>query len=231
MIKPVKRISVAGEVFEQIKQNIMNRNWLPGLKIPSETELASLLNVSRVSVRAAIQKLIVMGLLEAKQGEGTFVTDPTTTTLLNMTIPRLMLYKHQDREILEIRRCLESEAAYLAAERATEEEVGKLKIMLAAMVDLRAANRIDDYVQEDFNFHMLVAKASRNNLFCDLMLILKDVFYLHFAHMVKDIGIEVGYDEHRDLFDAIKNKEPQKAADVTRSLINTLQQRVVQCNE
>jgi GntR family transcriptional repressor for pyruvate dehydrogenase complex len=231
MIKPVKRVSVADEIFEQIKQNIMSRNWLPGSKIPAETELAALSNVSRVSVRAAIQKLIVMGLLEAKQGEGTFVTDPTTTALFNMTLPKLMLHQHHDMEILEIRRCLESEAAYLAAERATEEEIEELKLILDTMVAQRAANRIDDYVQEDFNFHMLVAKASRNNLFCELMLVLKDVLYLHFAHMVKDIGIEVGYDEHRDLFNAIKNKEPQIAADITRSLINTLQQRVEQCNE
>lgn len=228
MIKPVKRVSVADEVFAQMKQNIMSRNWVPGEKIPSETELASMLNVSRVSVRAAIQKLIVMGLVEARQGEGTFVTDPTTKALFNITLPKLMLHEHHDMEILEIRRCLESEASYLAAERATDDEFEELRIMLETMAEQRAANQIDEYIQEDYNFHMKVAEFSQNSLLFELMLVLKDVLYVHFAHMVKDIGIEIGYDEHRDLFNAIKNRDGQRAAEISRELIKMLQYHVSQ---
>ena len=73
IVNKIKRQSVASQVYEQLKHNIVSGIWTAGEKIPSENQLVKMLGVSRISVREALKQLVSLGLLEARQGEGTFV--------------------------------------------------------------------------------------------------------------------------------------------------------------
>ena len=72
-VKPIKRVSVGEQVFTQLKELLVQGEWKPGEKLPSENELAAQFGVSRITVRQALQKLGALGLVETRLGEGSFV--------------------------------------------------------------------------------------------------------------------------------------------------------------
>ena len=86
-IKPIRRTSISDQVCMQIKQLILDKDWKPGEKIPSETELAELFGVSRVSVREALLKLSAIGLLESRFSGGNYVRELGADIYLNAIIP------------------------------------------------------------------------------------------------------------------------------------------------
>ena len=79
------------QVFEQLLSQITTGKWKPGEKIPSENELTSIMGVSRISVREAIQKLAAMDLVETYRGKGTFVKEFTTNNYLKSLTPMLLM--------------------------------------------------------------------------------------------------------------------------------------------
>ena len=89
-LKRVKRKSVSSQVYEQLKAQVLHRVWLPGTKIPSENLLPHQLGVSRVSVREGLQRLVSLGLLETRHGEGTFVCEYDAGTSMNALLPMLV---------------------------------------------------------------------------------------------------------------------------------------------
>lgn len=220
-IKPIKKTNIADQVFEQMKNMIFSRRWAAGSKIPSENELASLFNVSRVTIRTAIQKLTALGLLESKVGEGTFVKKVTPSVYLNALVPALVLSPQDDREILEFRRGIETEIIRLAALRTTEEEINTLIQINANMNELKEKGEIKKYIDEDFKFHLEIAKAAKNRTFVDVWFILKDILYTHFTDMVNK-GPDLGYSYHKEMIEAIKKRDPYQADYYVRRLIQRL---------
>lgn len=221
-IKPIKKQSVSDEVFDQISSLILSRQWLPGDKIPSENELGILFNVSRISIRAALQKLIAIGMLESRVGEGTFVIKSTPANYFKSLIPNMVLTKHDDKAILELRRGIETESIMLAAERATQADIERIESVANAMEILINQEDLSEYILADFNFHMEIAKASKNALIVEVMLILKDLLFLHYTDMIKNMGPDVAYDYHGEMLDAIKTKNPLKGAAAVRNMIQDL---------
>ena len=75
-VVPVKKSSASDQVFEQLKDNLIQGTWKPGEKLASENELASLFGVSRITIRQALSRLAALGLVETRLGEGSFVAEP-----------------------------------------------------------------------------------------------------------------------------------------------------------
>jgi len=123
------KASVIDQVYDQLKANILGEIWKPGEKIPSENDLASSFGVSRMSIRMAIQKLVTLGLLEAKVGEGTFVKEFSPSNYFGEIAPTILKTKSQV-EILQFRRAIETEAIILAIDRVTDEEIGELELII-----------------------------------------------------------------------------------------------------
>ena len=119
MLKPIKKESVRGQVFWQLREQILRRTWPPGSKLPSENDLSRTMGVSRVSIREGIQHLVSLGILETKHGEGTFVRELSGQIHFNALIPLLVLDDIDILNVLEYRQIIERGTAALAAERAT----------------------------------------------------------------------------------------------------------------
>lgn len=219
-IKPIKRHSLTDQAFDQILQFIVNRQWLPGEKIPSENELAASFNISRVSIRAALQKLIALGLLEARVGEGTFVLKPSPAHYFRSLIPTMLLTVQDDRDVSELRRGIEIECAMLAAERATPAEIERIEAAYAQMNTLIHGENLAEYIVADFQFHLAIAQASHNQMLVEVTIILKDILFMHYTDMIKAMGPEIGFDYHRLILEAIKARNPEQAADYVRKMMN-----------
>ncbi len=202
-IKKVERQSVSEQVFEQLKEQILNNEWKKGEKIPSENELAALLGVSRVTVRNALQKLTSLGLIETRFGEGSFITDALPGISMNSLIPIAYLKENSLQEILEYRRVLEGNVAELATKKASAEDVAKLEEAYLAMDKVK--DDLEQFSKADLNFHLLLANTTKNSLIIQTFYIFSDVLNRAFSQIVSKRGNSAGIYYHKLLLEAVKS--------------------------
>ena len=200
-IQAIKRQNVSELVFEQMKQMITTGEWKPGEKIPSENELASLMGVSRVTIRSAIQKLSSLGLVVSRHGEGTFVCTLDGTQQFNSMIPMIMLSR-QDREKLhEFRTVIEVESAMLAAARITEKQIEALRQTIVTMAQYSAEP--DRAAAADLSFHRGIAEATENPYILQVFDILETTFTRYLVDNIHTMGASSGLQYHTVICDAL----------------------------
>ena len=175
VIKKINKEGVIDQVFSQMKENILRDVWKRGEKIPSEKTLAEMFGVSRTSVRMAIQKLVTLGLLEPRVGEGTFVTGFSGRKFFEGMAP--IVYKTRNQaEILEFQKAMELGALIMAIDKATDEDVREIEQRRLGFSKALDENDIDRYVFELFEFHFSFFKTAGNQLFLDIIDSLRDIF-------------------------------------------------------
>src|SRR5574339_405081 len=122
-LNSIDKQNVVNIVYEQLKENIANGTWAPGSKIPSETELTKSFNVSRVSIRSAIQKLRDLGIVVTYQGKGTFVSENIGKNGINDFGIIIHLSEEQFLDMMVFRQTIEYKCLELAVEKATDEDI------------------------------------------------------------------------------------------------------------
>ena len=90
-LKPVRRVRLSAQIEEQLKQQLLEGRWKAGERLPSEHELSRIFQVSRVSIRQALQALSAQGLIETRSGDGSFVKQPDIRDLMQGSIPDIYL--------------------------------------------------------------------------------------------------------------------------------------------
>lgn len=218
-IQPIQKINVGEQVFEQLKQLLIQGEWAPGEKLPSENELADLFHVSRVTVRQALQKLNVLGLLETRLGEGTFVKEVNVGDTMTNLIPVMVLGEQAARDVLEFRVIIETECARLAAGRAAEEEIERLKEILKEMTAQEEHQNLEAFSKADLDFHFQIAQITRNTLIIKTMSILRDVLESSMNEVIYKTGFENGIFYHREIINAFEAKDESRAASVMKEHI------------
>lgn len=219
-IKSIKRKSVSEEVFDQIKDNIVKGVWKEAEKIPSENELCKIFNVSRVSVRSAIQKLQAVGILTTNQGQGSFVSTSMSGNILNGFIPLLNINTEEFRDILEFREALEFKSIDLAVDRATEADLSKVGDALENMIKHR--ENYKEFTRFDYEFHLNIVKASKNKIFISIMQSYKSIFINYLEEMnkvyqTKDMSLE----NHKNIYEALLKGDNQRAKSIIRKSMDT----------
>ena len=147
----VPRISDA--VAASLEKRILEGSLKPGDRLPPERELATELGVSRPSLREAIQKLASKGMLQSRQGGGTYVTDRLESTFSDPWQAMMGSHPNLREDLLEFRRMLEGQAAEWAAERATEADLQRLEQAFAAMSEAFASDDLEKRSTSDIAFH------------------------------------------------------------------------------
>ena len=211
MIKRIVRSSVAEQVYSQLKENVVNGIWKPGEKIPSENQLVSLLGVSRPSIRMAIQKMITLGMIESKVGDGTYVRAAGPSAFIDK-LASMGLKPKDQIEIMEFRKALETEALKLAVERATDEDIAELE---AIHIRARAAHKkkdVETYFKEDLQFHTQIFAMSKNSIFLATLQNVKDSLFSHFYTMARDFFETFQVpgdkeDKHTIIVEALKKRD------------------------
>lgn len=163
-LRTAQRASLVDQVIDQLKNQITSGSWRLNAKIPTETVLAEQLGVGRNTVREAVRALTHAGLLECRQGDGTYVR--ATSELSGAMLRRLR--RAEQLEILEVRRALEVEAARLAATRRTDADVVLIEAALATREQAWESGDPDAFVEADLAFHMAIVHATHNRVLIDL---------------------------------------------------------------
>ncbi len=209
-IKP-KRI--ADQVYEQLKDLIFRGQLKPGQRLPPERELASCFGVSRPSVKAAINKLVTMGLLIQHQGRGTFVRSIKSRHLHNPLREVMDEQSLSITELLEVRLGLEVQGVALAARRATYQDIQAMEQCVREMfVRLKEGGKGSD---EDVAFHMTIAYATRNSVQIYLMKNFYDMLFYGISesriHLYESGNLPTMGRQHAEILAAIKSRNPDKA--------------------
>lgn len=225
-MSPFARIAsqrIYEQIVDQISRMVREGALVPGDRLPPERQLAEEFGVSRTAVREALSALCMAGVLEARQGEGTFVREVTADGLV-APMALLLAAKRDEgaaRELLEIRAALEAESAYLAAQR---HEVEDLAAMEAAFRDMQADPHGATAADADWRFHYAIAAAAGNGLILQIMRTLQEVMQqsiaLYRQRLLETPGMDqVLIGEHSDILEAIRDGRPEAAADRMRAHI------------
>ncbi len=223
-IKTIQKQNVVNAVFEQMKGKLLDGSWPPGCKLPSELELTRSFNVSRVSIRSAVQRLRDLGVVLTQQGKGTFVAQNLNQdSLLDAQKPIMHLSQEEFLDMMVFRQTVEFKCMELAVVNATAEDILALEQALNRML----INKDDykKYSQADFDFHLAIAKASQNKVFYKVMKSIKDIYYYYLEELNRALGITLeSVEAHIKVFMAIKNRDSSKAVAVLNEAMseNTL---------
>jgi len=216
--------TLQNSIINKIKELINYKNLEPGDKLPSERMLADKFEVSRSNVREAIQKLEFYGILKSIPQSGTFVANIGAIAINGMIDYILKLDKPDFKSLVETRILLELKIARLAALRRTEDDLTQMKEALDAYIE--KVENDEDAVQEDLLFHLAIAKASGNSTMNTFMLSITPQIITNFEeYHVCDKGLSrQGIQEHMDIYDAIKDKNPLLAKEKMKTHFKVLYQ-------
>lgn len=165
--KSIKPKKIYEEVSEAILGMIKNGTLKPGDKLLPVHQLAEQFQVGRSAVREALSALRAMGLIEMKQGEGTYVKNFNASALTSSLNTTLLMKQEDIVNLLEVRKVLEVGAVGAAAVKRTEENLYNMQRWLDEMQKGVGDERAGE--KADFHFHMAIAEASHNNILLELM--------------------------------------------------------------
>ncbi|MFJ8947877.1 FadR/GntR family transcriptional regulator [Streptomyces sp. NPDC102395] len=202
-----RRSALSEQVIAALRTQIASGEWPVGSRIPTEPELVEQLGVARNTIREAVRALAHNGLLDIRQGSGTYVV--ATSELAGVMHRRFA--GADPRHIAELRSTLESGAAKLAAERRTERDLKQLDALLLRREEAWRSGDAEAFVAADATFHLAVVAASHNDamtaMYADLGEVLRD-------WLRADVGEELTpetYMDHAPLVDAIRARDAAAA--------------------
>src|SRR5690554_6426529 len=215
-LKPIKNSRVYEQVIDQIKELIYTGQIKRGDKLPSERKLKEQLDVSRASIREAFSALEMIGLIESRPGEGTFIkTSPDKNVLEPLSIV-LMLEENNIQDLIELRKLLEVNSAKLAAMRRNQEELQEMEKQIKKLADSSCFE--EKSVRADENFHFAIARAGQNKVLYFIMVSISElinyqIYNIRTKLVSKERAIKTFLEQHRLIYEAIKIKDSEQAAE------------------
>lgn len=227
----VPRISDA--VAASLERRILEGSLKPGDRLPSERELAAEFGVSRPSLREAIQKLASKGMLQSRQGGGTFVTEALASPFFDPWQDLMSSHPNLREDMLEFRRMLEGQAAEWAAERATEADIQRLDQAFAALSDAFGGNDADARANADIAFHQAVGDAAHNVLLGHLSGALLRLMHENIRLNLGELkaipaASNLLMNQHAAIHSAVREKRPAAARSAAETHIDFVRETLAQ---
>ena len=207
-IETTERLYV--RVARQVSELIQSDNVNPGDKLPSERDLANILNVSRPSIREAMIALEVSGVIEVRTGSGIYVCRDQSLPVADEGVGPF--------EILEMRLLIEPEACALAAERITNEQLARLQQIY---IELERTNGTQQMEAFDEQFHKLIGEATENTAIgrtISWLWVMRGHSQLSrgYHRLIVEEGVYPRLDEHKKILDALMSRDPEAAKSAMR---------------
>jgi GntR family transcriptional repressor for pyruvate dehydrogenase complex len=209
-LTPVTRTTLTADICRKLVAHLIRGDWTAGEKIPPERLLCQQLGVGRASLREALKALEIMGMIETRLGEGTFVCRRSEF----FARPLLWAITGSDvsdaRELVEARKLIEVELAGLAAERATPEDLAKIGEMLDAME--RSLDDRQCFLEADIGFHLAVAQAGHNTILLNAILLIRNLLREWVSSALDQPGVSAeALEQHKRIFLAIAKRRREQA--------------------
>ena len=210
---PLKGGRKSDQVFEQISTFIGSGRFVNGSRLPAERELTAMFNTSRQTIREAIYRAELVGLIEVRHGSGSFVASRKPQIRMGRSFADLITIEaHRVGEFFEIRRALEGWCASQAAKLGTEDHFRAMKTRLDAMRDLDVTDAA--WEENDIGFHQALAAATGNPLAVRIMEIMRasfTAFYRLKRYIPNREDQRTIWQHHVDIYDALHARAPKRA--------------------
>ena len=209
--------STAEDVVSRLRDMIHSGELSSGDRLPPERDLAKVLGVSRPTLRAGLRSLSAVGILQSRQGSGTFVVEAEESPTLDTSALRLLsaLHGFTSDEMFQARLALEMSIAALAAENASVEQITLLAEAIAGMY--ASLDDPEQYLVYDMQFHQLVAAASGNGILTALMNMIAAILYDYRRKTVKRAtDLKESAEQHHNIYRAIREHNSDSARQAMR---------------
>lgn len=204
------REALPQEIARKLLDYVFATDMAPGSRMPSERQLAQTLGVGRSSVREALKSLGLLGLVEVRQGDGTYLRRPDSELLPKVIEWGLLLGERRTLDLVDARQHLEVVLARLAAERRTPAQVQAMEKLLMRMAK---AGKVGTFVEADVAFHMSVAEAAGNTVLLGVLNGVQSLLRVWVRRVIAEAGeTRSSYEEHVPVFIAIEAGDPDRAA-------------------
>lgn len=219
--EPLRPISLVDLIVHRIEEMMLRGELTPGERLPPERDLATMLKVSRTSVRQAMAILKERGLVSTRAGSGTYAQIEVSELLVTSMAQSLAHLKQRVLEPMEVRQLLEPQIARLAAERASDEDIRALDALAALQKSYMDEGR--SFVDEDIAFHRQIATCAHNDVLIRLvdssLLMLRDSREISLS---TKSGAEISWKGHVEVLTAIKTHDSNRAYESMDHHINTV---------
>lgn len=210
LLSRVTRTTLTTDIYAQLVTQLINGTWTEGQRIPPERALGVQLGVGRTSLREALKALEIMGMIETRLGDGTYVCHRSEF----LSRPLLWAIMGNDSsdasELIEARRFIESELVRLAASRATPEDLKEIGDYMDQM-----ESHLHDPVafqEADINFHLAVAKSAHNHILQNGLQLIRNLMHQWISEALTGEGVsEAALEHHKQIFLAIAKRNSERA--------------------
>jgi GntR family transcriptional repressor for pyruvate dehydrogenase complex len=208
----LKSARKSDQVFEEISRFIRSGRFPPGSRLPAERDLVTMFDTSRQTIREAIYRAELIGLVEVRHGAGSFVVSATPTVGEKAVDELIKIEANKVGEFFEIRRALEGWCAGQAAKTATQSHLSAMKARLDAMQTLDVTS--DAWEENDIGFHAALAAATGNPLAERMMEIMRDsftAFYRLKRYIPNREEQALIWQHHADIYEGVRERSPERA--------------------
>ena len=226
-LQPVQTKRASEEIYNQIRQLILDGEIHPGERLPSERKMMEMMHRSRPTIREAMRMLEREGYIKIYSGSSGAVVQEINVDNAVQSLETIIQMKHLSIEnILEYRRQTENEAARLAAIRRTEKDLEKMKEIVQRSE--AAIGNPEEFMECDMEFHVAVAEASQNSMYSIMLQVCRNVLGESLTQILNQgkkstqkVRYELILDVHKKIYIAVKNQKEEDAAKwMTTHLIN-----------
>jgi GntR family transcriptional repressor for pyruvate dehydrogenase complex len=206
--EPIQKNSIVVDLTKSLLEYIFSGSIKPGDKLPTERQLQDALGVGRSAIREATKVLAVLGVLEIKPGNGTYLKKPDASLLIESIEWGILLGEKRVRDIIESRQEIELAVVKLAARRCTDEEIKELWEILERL----RVSTIEDFVEIDIAFHLKLAEMAKNTALKGILTSLQSLLRSWIKHVIEAAGeTSFSYSDHLKVYEAVAKRD-EKAA-------------------
>lgn len=225
---PIKQTKLSDTIVAHLDQMIVDGRLRAGQKLPSERQLAQQFNVSRPSLREAIQKLEAKGVVERRQGGGTYVINTVNEQLTQPLFELLAKHPESQFDLLEFRHALEGISSFYAALRGTKADLERIEESIKGIVQSQSAE-INEQVDALVEFYHRIAEASHNVILVHVVQGMQELLAENIRQNLEIIGsrkelLEKLNQHRQQLVSAIVDGQPEQARDACHQHLTYIEQ-------
>jgi GntR family transcriptional regulator, transcriptional repressor for pyruvate dehydrogenase complex len=213
--KQIRPKKIYEEVAETIHEMIRNGQLKPGNKLDSVQQLAENFQVGRSAIREALSALKAMGLVEMKQGEGTYIREFEVDQINFPLSTAILMNKKDVLDLLEVRKIIETGAVMVAASRRSETHLKTMETLLNEMKEVQGDEELGE--KADLKFHLAIAEASENAMLANLLNQISELMVETMKETrriwlySKQTTTTKLYKEHMEIYEAVKSQDQERA--------------------
>jgi GntR family transcriptional repressor for pyruvate dehydrogenase complex len=203
---------MSAEIARRLVDYLLSGSVAPGSRLPSERQLAEAFGVGRSAVREALAALSLIGLIEIRHGDGTYLKRTDSPLLPQVVEWGLLLGEQHTNDLLEARQRIEVVVAGLAAERRSEADLIALEACLGRMATQAELRDVAAFVDADVEFHLALAEAAGNTALRDVLTGIQSLLRAWIGRVIAEGHEQSSYEEHVPIFSAVRDQNPDAAS-------------------